>query len=105
MSVAAITGRRVGPELYPVPLEITILRVEPKEMGLRDRFLVEIEFTNVSQQPFYFPVSRNFPEVERDGNRGRREGAVFFGTSRIRRRESISTRWGCLQARRPCRDR
>lgn len=78
LSVTAISGRRIGPEPYPIPLQITIVRVEPKEVGRYDEFALEIELKNIGSRPFYFPVSRNFPEVEHDGNRGRREATVFL---------------------------
>ncbi len=78
MGRSGISGMKLGPEPYPIPLQVTIAKVEPEVIGPRDEFLLEIELKNTGPAPFFFPISQDIGRVQGDENRGRRTALLFI---------------------------
>jgi hypothetical protein len=77
LGVPGSTGGGVGrtslaPPKYHLPLQVQIARTSGRADG---DFTVEVQFKNVGDIPFDFPIFRNISQVEQPGNKSR---VVFF---------------------------
>lgn len=79
-SGGGVSHKKSMPYDYRIPLEVTIVKVEPREVvpGSRDKVLFEIEYTNKGPDIFFFPVSRDHGNVLRNENKGRRSVYLFI---------------------------
>lgn len=73
-----VSGVKIGPDPYPIPLDVRISELEPKTIARQDKFLLEIELKNNGTGVFFFPVSRDVAGVQQDKNEGRRTMLVFI---------------------------
>jgi hypothetical protein len=74
-----LSGERVGPQPYNTPLQVYLIEVEPTTIHrLDEKFVITASLTNIGDEPFLLPASRNLRLVERNGNRRRRRGRVFL---------------------------
>lgn len=90
MGGGGIGGERIGPEPYPVALEVRVVGVEPAVVGLRDEFVLEVELRNAGADVFFFPLSRDRARMQEDGNRDRRSAGIW-----VHNRQATQNRWGC----------